>query len=76
MNTTRERQTRFIRDFPERVTREALHDLLARKRLTILDVLPDDVVAELTEKMAADWRDTQHRNARNRAIAQAQRSVA
>lgn len=66
--TTRERQTQFIRGFPERVTREALADLLARKRLTILDVLPDDVVAELTEKMAADWQASQRRMIRNRTF--------
>lgn len=70
MNTTRERQTRFIRDFPERVTREALHDLLARKRVDILDILPDDILAGLMTKMLDDERYRQRLIIRNRTLFQ------
>lgn len=65
--TTRADHLRVIRDFDSRTIDYAITRLLIRKGLTLLDVLPDDMVAELAGHMLADWRYTRELNERNRA---------
>lgn len=66
--TTRADHLRVIRDFDGRATDRAVTGLLTHKGLTLLDVLPDDMVAELAERMLADWRFAQKMNERNRKM--------
>ena len=66
MDTDRARQVRFCNDFGARAVDQAIGDLLRRKRLALIDILPDEVLAELVSRMAADWRASQAITLRNR----------
>lgn len=68
MPSTRERQIKFMNEFGERAIKDAIGGYLIRNRMTILDLMPDEMVAEITSEMAADWRRAQRNNRRNRAI--------
>ena len=67
--TDRKRQEKFCRDFGEAVVAVSIADMLRAKGLTVLDVLPDEMVAELASRMARKWRETSRLNVRNRRAA-------
>jgi len=67
--TDRKRQEKFCRDFGPPVLAIAIADMLRAKGLTVLDVLPDEMVAELASRMARKWHETSRLNVRNRRAA-------
>lgn len=69
MTSTPESKRSYINTYSKSQIMHATEALLARKRVNLLDILPDDFIAELTSKLVADERSQQRRNRQNRKAA-------